>query len=109
MDGKDSFRSLFTEITAFDDWISGWQARLAREPQSAQERAELMRLSNPSRIPRNHRIEEVIRAAEDSGDFAPFHEMLAAVAEPYVAKAEFAKFELAPEEEEVVTRTFCGT
>ena len=35
--------------------------------------------------------------------------MLAAIAAPYETKAEFAKFELAPEEREVVTRTFCGT
>ncbi len=68
-----------------------------------------MRQSNPARIPRNHRIEGVIRAAEDMGDFAPFHEMLGAVAEPYEDRAEFAKFELAPEEGEVVRRTFCGT
>ena len=109
MEERDSFRSLFTDIAAFDGWVSGWQARLAREPQSAGAQAELMRQSNPARIPRNHRIEEVIRAAEDAGDFAPFHEMLAAVAEPYVAKVEFAKYELAPEAGEEVTRTFCGT
>ncbi len=109
MEERDSFRSLFTDIAAFDGWISGWQARLAREPQSAEARALLMRQSNPARIPRNHRVEEVIRAAEDAGDFVPFHEMLAAIAQPYVSKAEFAKYELAPEAGEEVTRTFCGT
>ena len=102
-------REDFTDIAAFDAWHQHWQARLTREPQSARQRAELMRQSNPARIPRNHRIEEVIRAAEDRGDFDPFHEMLAAVAEPFEAKTEFAKFELAPEKGEEVTRTFCGT
>jgi serine/tyrosine/threonine adenylyltransferase len=106
---RESFRSLFTDIAAFDAWIQSWHARLAHEPQSAEARAALMRQSNPTRIPRNHRIEEVIRAAEDEGDFGPFHEMLASVSEPYQDKAVFAKYELAPEAGEEVTRTFCGT
>jgi serine/tyrosine/threonine adenylyltransferase len=106
---SESFRGLFTDIAAFDAWIQSWHARLAREPQSASDRAELMRQSNPARIPRNHRIEEVIRAAEDKGDFGSFREMLGAIAVPYEDRAEFAKYELAPEEGEEVTRTFCGT
>ncbi len=109
MEKRNFFRSLFTDIAAFDAWAEKWLQRVAREPQSEAGRAALMRQSNPARIPRNHRIEEAIRAAEDKGDFAPFHEMLAAVAEPYEDKVEFAKFELAPEEGEEVTRTFCGT
>jgi serine/tyrosine/threonine adenylyltransferase len=109
LEEKNSFRSLFTDIAEFDAWAGEWHARLAREQQSAAARAGLMRQSNPARIPRNHRIEEVIRAAEDRGDFGPFQEMLAAVAEPYEDKAEFATFELAPEAGEEVTRTFCGT
>jgi serine/tyrosine/threonine adenylyltransferase len=109
MEEKNSFRSRFTDIAAFDAWAGDWQARLAREPQSEAARAALMRQSSPARIPRNHRIEEVIRAAEDEGDFGPFHEMLAAVAEPYSEKAEFTKFESAPEAGEEVSRTFCGT
>jgi serine/tyrosine/threonine adenylyltransferase len=109
MEEKQFLRSLFTDIAAFDTWFLAWQLRAARESRSMDERAALMRQSNPARVPRNHRIAEVIRAAEDKGDFAPFHEMLAAVAEPCEDKAEFAKFELAPEEGEEVTRTFCGT
>jgi serine/tyrosine/threonine adenylyltransferase len=109
MEKRNSFRSLFTDIAAFDSWIGDWLQRLSREPQSAAARAALMRQSNPARIPRNHRVEEVIRSAEDTGDFGPFHEMLAAVVEPYEEKAEFARYELAPEEGEEVTRTFCGT
>lgn len=109
MEERESLRSLFTDIAAFDAWFQNWQSRLAREPQSAEARAALMRQSNPARIPRNHRIEEVIRAAEDEGSFTQFHEMLASIAEPYVGKTEFAKYGLAPEEGEEVTRTFCGT
>jgi serine/tyrosine/threonine adenylyltransferase len=106
---SDFFRSLFTDLAAFDVWFRKWQARIRREPQSDDARAALMRRSNPVRIPRNHRIEEVIRAAEDRGDFAPFHQMLKSIAAPFEEKAEFAAHELAPEAGEEVTRTFCGT
>jgi serine/tyrosine/threonine adenylyltransferase len=109
MEKRDPFRSLFTDVAAFDAWAGEWLARLGRGSNSDRDRAALMRQSNPARIPRNHRIEEVIRAAEDKGDFGPFREMLRAVAEPFEGRAEFAKFELAPEEGEEVTRTFCGT
>jgi serine/tyrosine/threonine adenylyltransferase len=109
MEAKHFLRSLSTDIAAFDAWFSAWQLRAAREPQSMDERAALMRQSNPARIPRNHRIEAVIRAAEDSGDFGPFHEMLKSIAAPFEKVANFAAYELAPEAGEEVTRTYCGT
>jgi len=41
-----------------------------------------MRMVNPWVIPRNHRIESVIAAAE-RGDFAPFEDLSQALASPY--------------------------
>ena len=38
-----------------------------------------MQAVNPVYIPRNHRIEAAIRAAEDQGDFSVFHELHAVV------------------------------
>jgi hypothetical protein len=35
--------------------------------------------------------------------------LLASIAEPFADSAEFAKYELAPDPGEEVTRTFCGT
>ena len=68
-----------------------------------------MAQANPQIIPRNHRVEEVI-AAGRNGDMAPFHELLAAVTNPYAALTEHsAKFARAPSKDEQVTRTFCGT
>lgn len=97
-------RDEFTAPAAFDTWAPDWQARIASEgdPQAVMARA------NPLRIPRNHRIEEVITAAL-AEDFAPFHRLQAALADPFAQSADWAELERAPWPEERVARTFCGT
>ena len=74
---------LFTEPAGFRQWSPGWRARLAREPQPGSEHAAFMRLVNPAVIPRNHRIEQVIKAAMEGQDFAPFAELSSVLAQPY--------------------------
>ncbi|WP_444455657.1 protein adenylyltransferase SelO [Rhodobacter capsulatus] len=97
-------RDEFPDPCAFDSWETLWQARLTREvvPQA------VLSAANPVRIPRNHRIEEVITAAV-LGDFAPFHQLQAALTHPFDPNPDFAAFEAAPTPDERVTRTFCGT
>jgi uncharacterized protein YdiU (UPF0061 family) len=63
---------------------------------------------NPWVIPRNHRIESVIAAAE-RGDFAPFEDLSQALASPYEERCETAPYSNPPRPDERVTRTFCGT
>ncbi len=69
-------RALFTDPTAFDAWAVKWRERIAGEGQQANARRDAMRLVNPAFIPRNHLIEEVIRAAVDKADFAPFERLI---------------------------------
>jgi serine/tyrosine/threonine adenylyltransferase len=63
---------------------------------------------NPAYIPRNHRIEAVIRAAE-AGDFLPFEELGEVLSRPFDPRPEFAAYEDPPQEHEQVRATFCGT
>ena len=67
-----------------------------------------MRGANPVLIPRNHRVEEAIQRAYE-GDFALFHRLVDAWAQPYAEREEYADLEKAPLEEEKVRQTFCGT
>ena len=99
----------FGEPPAIRQWLGAWRARLAREPQPASERAAFMRLVNPFVIPRNHRIETVIAAAVDRGDFAAFEELSRALALPYQERTEFTAYANPPLPEERVLQTFCGT
>jgi uncharacterized protein YdiU (UPF0061 family) len=102
-------RALFTERAAIDEWLPRWRARIADEPQSANERQAAMRAVNPAFIPRNHRIEAVITSAVANDDYAPFEELLKVLAKPFEDQAEFADYATPPKPEERVCQTFCGT
>ena len=68
-----------------------------------------MRQANPAFIPRNHRVEEVIRAAEDDNDMAPFEKLLRVLARPYDEQLGSERYATPPQPGEVVEQTFCGT
>jgi uncharacterized protein YdiU (UPF0061 family) len=67
-----------------------------------------MRSVNPTVIPRNHRVEEALSAAEDHDDLSVLHRLLAALASPYEAGADLAQYQ-APPPDDCNYRTFCGT
>ncbi|WP_339112704.1 YdiU family protein [Thioclava sp. GXIMD2076] len=94
----------FMDPALWQAWAPDWRARLARETDPQAVMAE----ANPLRIPRNHRVEEAINAAE-AGDLAPFERLMQALAEPYAEAPGFAAYEKAPDLGERVMRTFCGT
>jgi serine/tyrosine/threonine adenylyltransferase len=91
------------------EWLAAWRARLARDPQRADERASSMRAVNPAYIPRNHRVEAAIAAATEQGDFGPFREMLAVWSRPYEDQPGREAYLLPPRPDERVLQTFCGT
>ncbi len=106
----ESVRSLFVDPTAFDAWAQTWRERLAHEGEvSPAARAKAMRERNPAFIPRNHRVQAVIAAAETDLDFAPLDELLAVLAKPYEDQPQFVPYADPPRPEEVVHQTFCGT
>lgn len=106
--GDDRVRGLFADPSAFDAWAGKWRQRLAEEGISAEERAAAMRAVNPAFIPRNHRIQAAIAAAE-AGDFSVFDEMMDVLAAPYDDAPAHARYAVPPQPEEIVERTFCGT
>jgi uncharacterized protein YdiU (UPF0061 family) len=111
-DFTNTFRSLsgeaardqFTDPTTFDAWEATWRARIAEEdaPEA------LMQSVNPSIIPRNHRVEQMIQAAV-AGDMAPFERLMQVLARPYEDQPEAVDLTYPPQPDEVVQATFCGT
>jgi uncharacterized protein YdiU (UPF0061 family) len=101
------FVSLFPEPGPIGVWLEAWRARRTAGG-SADDALAAMRRANPAIIPRNHRIEQAIEAAV-AGDFAPFHALHAALADPFSDEAATGPYALPPETHEEVTRTFCGT
>jgi uncharacterized protein YdiU (UPF0061 family) len=92
-------------VEGVDDWLAAWENITGG---AGEERSRLMRAHNPIIIPRNHRVEEAIAAAE-VGEFAPFHRLTEALATPYDEDPAAAIYERSPEPSEVVCETFCGT
>ena len=94
---------------AFSEWRAAWAARGTAERLSAPERAASMRACNPKYIPRNHRIEQLIAAAVEREDFAPFEEFLSVLMHPFDEQPGAERYTAAPSPEERVLQTFCGT
>jgi serine/tyrosine/threonine adenylyltransferase len=107
--GDARMRPLFANPRDYDEWAARWRMRLSREPLEPGARAAAMRQANPAVIPRNHRIERVIKAAVEGEDFAPFAELSTVLAQPYEALDGFESYAEPPQPGERVLQTFCGT
>ncbi|WP_203364029.1 YdiU family protein [Bacillus sp. REN10] len=92
----------------FTKWYQQWQERLGRQQQSNAETNERMRNSNPAVIPRNHRVEEALAAAEQ-GDYRVMEQLVAALSTPYAYSSEQAEYCTLPASSTKPYRTFCGT
>ncbi|PCJ96619.1 MAG: hypothetical protein COA45_10945 [Zetaproteobacteria bacterium] len=101
-------RSLFNDPTDCDKWLKTWRIYLTKDNWDQERRVAVMRRKNPIFIPRNHRIEDAIQAAQ-KGDYKPFNLLVDILKNPFTEQPENAELEKAPTPEEVVHHTFCGT
>jgi uncharacterized protein YdiU (UPF0061 family) len=92
----------------FQAWYADWQQRLTREERPLESIFAEMRSVNPVVIPRNHRVEEALQAAEEQDDFTPLQRLLAAIQAPFDETAATAAY-TEPPADECNYRTFCGT
>ncbi|WP_281883433.1 YdiU family protein [Paenibacillus sp. YYML68] len=90
-------------------WLERWRARLGRQVENAAASQKLMQASNPAVIPRNHRVEAALEAAEQHGDYSVLERLLAALRQPYAYVPEQAEYAEQPERSERPYRTYCGT
>jgi uncharacterized protein YdiU (UPF0061 family) len=104
-----------TELLAlFDDtgkivpWLTSWRTRLSHDPLAPEERAKAMNNINPIYIPRNHRVEEALQAAE-AGDIAPFTKLLEVLSAPFTKRDGHDGFEGPAPSGFGPYQTFCGT
>jgi serine/tyrosine/threonine adenylyltransferase len=102
------FLELFANQEGIQDWLARWRKRLLETGSEDGRRREAMQATNPRYIPRNHRVEQALQAAE-SGDLAPFERLLAIVQRPFDVQAESQAYRAAPTPDEQVLETFCGT
>jgi len=101
-------REAFGESSDFDEWLRDWQQRLAIDPQTLAERVASMRAANPAFIPRNHRVQAALAAAEE-GDYSLMRRLSAILKRPYDDQPDAWEYGQPPSPPERVLQTFCGT
>lgn len=92
----------------FAEWFEEWQARLSRQEESKTSVQQLMKDNNPAVIPRNHRVEEALGAAEQ-GDLSVMERLLKVLFNPYAHTKEQLEYGKLPAQSNRPYQTFCGT
>jgi len=106
-DKLDDLTAFNTE--KFKTWYDLWKERLNRQDNTKESCYELMKNSNPSIIPRNHRVEEALDAAVLQGDYSVMNNLLHALSNPYAHTKEQIKYSTLPPQSTKTYKTYCGT
>jgi uncharacterized protein YdiU (UPF0061 family) len=97
------------EAAEFKEWQERWEARREQQQESEEASKQLMRASNPAVIPRNHRVEAALAAAEFQNDYSVMEKLLAVLKNPYAYSAEQEAYADLPDSPDGPYRTYCGT
>ena len=92
----------------FKKWHARWKDRQKKEKKSLKSSRALMKSVNPAVIPRNHKVEEALQAAQKHNLY-PFNDLMKALEEPYKDDHFLAPYQTPPSASEKVHQTFCGT
>ena len=107
-DYTNTFRSImnerFDDLSYKDQVFQDWYKKL----QKRKPNKELMKQNNPVVIPRNHKVEEVLKAAEQ-GNYDPLTAILSILKNPYTEDKNLETFQNSAPESATAYQTFCGT
>ncbi|WP_370837732.1 protein adenylyltransferase SelO [Intestinibacter bartlettii] len=92
----------------FSVWYKKYQDRIKSQGKSKEEVFNLMKNSNPAVIPRNHRVEEALAAAEN-GDFSVMNNLLKALANPFEHSDFQKEYSKPAPKSQCDYKTYCGT
>jgi uncharacterized protein YdiU (UPF0061 family) len=96
------------EQKPFEDWYARWQQRIKKNIKPMKSSLCLMKSVNPVVIPRNHKVEEALKAAHQN-NLKPLHDLLNILSKPYKNDNVPITYQQAPAPSEEVYQTFCGT
>ena len=68
-----------------------------------------MAKNNPVVIPRNHKVEEALEAANNKNDLIPMLNLLKIIKNPYDEKSGASSYQNPPPASDYKYQTFCGT
>ncbi len=97
----------YYEDKKFLSWMERWKNRQKLNNNSPEKYLQLMKSVNPQVIPRNHKVEEVIDAANQN-DFQPLKKLIDILSKPYLQNQKIIEYQL-PSDQKEKYQTFCGT
>lgn len=117
---KEDFTNTFVSLTygnssnsamyqshEFDSWHNLWNNRLSEQNHTKEQVFDLMKETNPTVIPRNHVVEEVLEKA-DNGDYSPVKMLVDIVSNPY-GNTNIPKKYMEASKHTTCYKTYCGT
>ena len=90
----------------FINWFKQWESRVLINNGSIEKSINLMKKNNPIVIPRNHKVEEALEAANDN-NLKPINLLLSFLEKPYSNQNGIDKYQNPSNNLEY--QTFCGT
>ena len=94
------------KVMSFLNWFKQWQNRVLTNNGSVEKSINLMKKNNPTVIPRNHKVEEAIEAANNN-DLSLTNKLLSILNKPYDNQNNIENYQSPSKNDEY--QTFCGT
>ncbi len=91
----------------FQDWKKRWNERLKTNNNTPEKFIKLMKTVNPLIIPRNHKVEEVLKEAE-LNNLKPINQFIEILSQPYTKNGDILNYQI-PSDLDEKYQTFCGT
>ena len=91
----------------FMNWKKRWEVRSIKNNNTPKKCLELMRNNNPLVIPRNHKVEEALEAAEKN-NLKPINQLIKILQNPYKLQDNIHDYQI-PSNSDKKYQTFCGT
>ena len=90
----------------FINWSNEWKQRILKNNNSKEKSIDLMKMSNPNVIPRNHKVEEALNSANE-GNLEILNKLLYVLKKPYSSQETIEDYQLPSTNNNY--QTFCGT
>ena len=104
---EDNLKNKIYEESDFLNWKKKWKIRLLSNGENLNDCIKLMNSVNPLVIPRNHKVEESIKAAEQN-NLEPTYQLLEILKKPYSFQKNTSNYQK-PIILDKKYQTFCGT
>ena len=104
---EEKLKNEIYEDSDFLNWKKKWKKRVLSNGKNFKDCLKLMNSANPLVIPRNHKVEEAIEAAEQD-NLEPTIQLLEILKKPYSSQKNTTAYQI-PIISDKKYQTFCGT